>query len=153
MKTRRQSNESLDTRAEALEANDERVYASYWRTITAVVSSGTPIDLDAKDEDTHNAVTTGASWRFTCPPGKGGLYMVGGAMNFSTGGRISLYKNGTIYKTMGYDNASIDSSYFGLVSLVPGDYIDVRPETSPTVAGNASQGATSSNINIARVSK
>ena len=36
----------------------------------------TIIDFGTKVSDSDDAVTTGASWKFVCPTGKGGLYLV-----------------------------------------------------------------------------
>lgn len=126
---RRDSNESLDARLDALETENQTVHASYWVSGSPSVTVNTPINYDSKEEDTHNAVTTGVgTWRFTCPAGKSGLYAIGGASNApGTGTTLFVWKGGSAYKVVGYDNASIDSSFFNTIRLNAGEYIDIRP--------------------------
>lgn len=53
---------------------------------TFVVTNNTypmHINFSTKIRDTDNAVTTGASWSFKCPVGKGGLYMVSAVVSMT----------------------------------------------------------------------
>lgn len=50
------------------------VYARYYLTTAQNMVSGTVVNYDTKDTDTHNAVTTGAGWTFTAP--EDGLYTI-----------------------------------------------------------------------------
>ena len=54
------------------------VEARYEVSETKALTSGatTILDYDTSVSDTDSAVTTGAGWKFTCPAGKGGVYMV-----------------------------------------------------------------------------
>lgn len=93
------------------------------------------VDFDTKVVDTHNAVTTGASWKFTVPPGHSGIYVIDQAsIQWSTNASlnstyISLYKSGTdagyISRAFGIDE-SLYSSGTTVVQLDEGDYVDIR---------------------------
>lgn len=123
------------------------VAASYWRTASASVTADTPINFDSRDFETGGSnVTTGASWKFTAPCN--GTYSVGGYLGFSAGANLRLFKNGTAYKPIGYDDASSNGSFYGLVELKTGDYIDVRPNNTITVDGNAALNQDGAVINI-----
>lgn len=60
--------------AEAANADSLTVHAACSSSTGQSIprDSTTVVNFATKDEDTHNAVTTGASWRFTTPAGKGG---------------------------------------------------------------------------------
>lgn len=99
------------------------------------------IDFGTKDFDTHGAVTTGASWKFTAPsPGKyrvsSGIRYTNG-LSWTSGGYVAayLYKNGSSHSSQGevsimntatpaYSGPMTTAS--GLVQLNAGDYIDIR---------------------------
>jgi len=130
-------------------AASETISASYYMSASGTYSTTAPINMDTKEYDTHNAVTTGVNWKFTAPAA--GLYSVGGSIDIATGASVTIYKNGTSYKRVGYDIGSTDSTYYGTLRLVAGDYIDIRPNGSVTVAGSATLAASPTNINIIRV--
>jgi hypothetical protein len=152
-KSRRQSNETLDLELVALDAELDAVAASYWFPATASVTGSTPINYSSKEFDTHNAVTTGPSWRFTCPPGKGGLYLVCGAVDTDAGSTIRVFKNGASYKIVGFDNATINSAFTGLVRLLPGEYIDIRSGTTANFNGATNLESSNNNVQIVRLSR
>lgn len=148
---RRKSNQELEDRLDAIVEESEHIGAMYWSsTGSLAVTADNKINFDSKEYDSHNAVTTGVGvWQFQAP--KDGLYLVCGAINFSGSGTVRLYKNGTAFKILGFDTAAVDSSYSGLIRLVAGEIIDVRPSTSINVAGNANNAQSPSNINITRI--
>src|SRR5690606_25981361 len=89
--------------------------------------------------DTHDAVTTGSSWKFTAPVD--GYYAVHAQVVFTdavdtedeTSVKIALYKNGSLYSVFGrgLDAAGSTSTHLGaagpaFVDLSEGDEIDVR---------------------------
>lgn len=130
-------------------AASETIAASYYMSASGTYSTTAPINMDTKEFDTHNAVTTGASWKFTAPAA--GLYSVGGSIDITAGASVTIYKNGTAYKRVGYDVNATDASYYGTIRLIAGDYIDIRPNGSVTVSGSATLAASPTNINIIRV--
>lgn len=123
-------------------ATTEYIAAAYNTTAgnSVINYAGSPILVDyaTKEFDTHNCVTTGASWKFTCPIA--GKYRVYGGCSTSSqtwaaGSLLVLYacKNGVIAKEIGY--AVAEASYTGrlktgggcaLIQCNAGDYIDFR---------------------------
>ncbi|NDD53343.1 hypothetical protein EBZ39_05635, partial [bacterium] len=133
---------------------DTRVVAA-----KAQVSSGSPvansqINYSTIILDTHGAITTGAGWRYTAPVS--GIYRV--SITHSTGvsnNLFGLFKNGTMESNMAFVlNAICGSST--TVSLVAGDYIDIRPGSSngsyTSGGGTGSSVANSNYITIERLS-
>lgn len=96
----------------------------------------TVVDYTTKEIDTHGAVTTGASWKFTAPIS--GTYCVSAKILFnsaasSTGGSylIGLHKGGTLIAELGRVNGTGASNFFGPtgsrnIFLLAGEFIDVR---------------------------
>ncbi len=90
------------------------------------------LDFDTKISDPYGAVTTGASWKFTSP--KTAEFLLSVKLEWATTANlVSTYmvinKNGSFYKRIatingtsapGYNTSSVP------VSMVKGDYIDVR---------------------------
>lgn len=121
-------------------AASETVAASYYASANNSPGANTQFNFDSKIFDSHNAVTTGASWRFS-PPSSGtycveATWLQGSGTNFN----MYLYKTGTIYKLFGSTSAANGNSYSGavLVQLIAGvDYIDLRPSAAGTITGGA----------------
>lgn len=144
---------------EVISATDQRNWCSIHRlsgpsaiaiseTIAATYSTATAqsipnttatiVDYNIKDYDSHNSVTTGASWKFTAP--SVGRYNVnatavlaaGGGWNAGESASISLYKNNVEIYTLDNYNAEVaHSSAVGLagssdIQLLAGDFIDIR---------------------------
>jgi hypothetical protein len=90
----------------------------------------TVLDYPAKVYDTHGAVTTGASWKFTAPIA--GLYRVeaGAAFASNTTGvrQMEIHKNGSLHEVVDFRTGNA-GGYFTLarggteLKLVAGDYI------------------------------
>jgi hypothetical protein len=95
---------------------------------TCIVNYGT------MDWDTHGAVTTGASWKYTALiPGKYRVTasVVGDAGAAASTQRLDLYKNGSLHSTLDYRYAYSTAGRVavlgsGEISLNAGDYIDTR---------------------------
>lgn len=127
-------------------AASETVAAKYSGVVSATVSTTAPFQWNTKQFDTHNAVTTGASWRFTAPIS--GIYSVSYTCAITSSIEDSIiYKNGastpnlnTTLSSTGYYNGT------SLINLLAGDYIDVRLGTSKTAFAQ-----TNNSINIVRV--
>jgi hypothetical protein len=95
----------------------------------------TQINYQTKVEDTHSAVTVGASWKFTAPIS--GVYLVETDLAGVTGaGAIRLFKNGSWYRVITTSSTTAFVSASATVRLVSGDYIDIRPQSN----GIAAQG-------------
>lgn len=117
-----------------------RVYAEYNSNAGQALTGGSwnIINFGSLVTDTHSAVTTGAAWKFTCPSGQDGDYLVTAMVNTGAAGvsnRVagSIWKNGSIHKRTfdfihnGGTPASVPGS--AIVKLVAGDYIDYRVYT------------------------
>lgn len=109
-------------------------------TATSIPNTGSFVIIDFEDSeslDTHNAVTTGASWKFTAPVS--GLYEVSATLlldnaSWTAGNAINmrLFKNGSQYTNLDRfaSQATVTQlAYLNGTALIPlnaGDYIDIR---------------------------
>jgi hypothetical protein len=99
----------------------------------------TIVDFDSRELDTHRAVTTGASWRFTAPVE--GVYVVSASIMFAATttwadgevGDLSVYKNGSLVFSLDRTNSNGSSASVNMrlggstaVRLDVADYIDIR---------------------------
>jgi hypothetical protein len=144
-------------------AASETVAARYDATSTTSIpdsaaSPFTVVNFATRTIDTHGSVTTGASWRFTAPVA--GTYSVNARVRLASGGgwaageaaNIYLAKNGTP-SLIGQNVATaahsqvVNVSLSDLVSLVAGDYIDIRVFQNSGGAINVDQG----NVAIQRI--
>lgn len=101
-------------------------------------ASVTIINFDTKETDSHNSVTTGASWKFTAP--MSGKYLISSITQYASAtynnGTIfqsDLYKNGVVVANLGYfvmpnvtTNLRPYLSGSRIVQLLAGEYIDIR---------------------------
>ena len=101
-------------------------------------STSAPINYNTKVEDTHNAVTTGASWKFTSP--KSMCYTVDATAKPNTTGEFSIavYKNGVFY-SMVYNYTSTANYVYSntvpvAICLKANEYIDIRGMNSFTTS-------------------
>lgn len=120
------------------------------------------LDFDTKTFDSHGAVTTGASWKFTAPIA--GKYRVSSklvydAATFTVTQAVSLqiYKNGSVYSLPGYYQSPATSTHTAVVhgsdviQLSAGDYIDIRTAHSEGTARALSGSATQHYVVVERV--
>jgi len=145
-------------------AASESISASYSSNASQSINSAstTIIDFEDKQWDSHNAVTTGASWKFTAPIS--GIYSVSAIVAFSslawTAGHVLdlyLFKNGSNFK--GFDIMRVEGSMTDVmarqgtrtVRLLAGQYIDVRLYHSRGSASTLNGSAEYVNISIDRV--
>ena len=132
-------------------AASETVAASYYLNANqAVTANVTKINFNTKIFDTHGAVTTGASWRFTAPvAGKYDFVTVqyAGTSSFD----LMLYKNGSVL--MGGTGAisGIVGTAVNTLDLLAGDYIEFRSNASVTIQGGLLTGSTTGKVHIKRV--
>lgn len=100
-------------------------------------STTTPWDFSIKGYDTHGAVTTGSSWKFTAPVA--GYYQVN-VSGLNPGVAfcgVAIYKNGTSYEAL-FNTPSASETKSGSTSLylLAGEYIDLRPDQPATINNN-----------------
>jgi len=123
-------------------AANETVAASYWATANISTSVGSQFNFAGKEYDTHSAVTTGASWKFTAPIS--GIYNVTAQMNPATtpagSNYFNVWKNGSFFANAGWGNPG-DAIVASLsLMLNAGDYIDLRPGVNTfNMSGNATR--------------
>lgn len=114
---------------------DTRVVSAIYSGIsTGSYSTTSPVNFSDVVVDTHKAVTTGASWRFTSPVS--GIYSISVATNYATvsGNSLVLYKNGSAqYAIFSWSAASSNFSGSLTIPLNAGEYIDLRPDGTKTI--------------------
>jgi len=115
----------------------ETVAASYFMSSNqSVTANVTLINYDSKVFDTHNAVTTGASWKFLTPVS--GKYQINTLQNALAGtSSIALYKNGSIFMYTSTSGSSTLGFGSALINLNAGDEITFRCNQSVTLYGAA----------------
>lgn len=132
------------------DVNDQRIVSARYRaSASRAMSTTQPLNADTRVIDTHGAVTTGSSWRFTAPIA--GIYNVSAQVMISNVGvGLFIYKNGVAYaqgesylSSVPNWTASVDTQ----VEMLAGDYVDIR--TSGAV--NTDNIATSNYIDVQRV--
>ncbi len=121
-------------------AANELVAARYTSDAGQTMTTGSQeiIDFEDADFDTHNSVTTGASWKFTAPVS--GKYratafaqLADTTFDDEEQYYIDVFKNGSRHSRLYYYEAAntqatrgIGGSSSALVNMVEGDYIDFR---------------------------
>jgi hypothetical protein len=146
-------------------AASETVAARYKTSAAQSIpnATNTIVNFGTSDFDTHNATTTGASWKFTAPIS--GTYRVSAVVQYGSGNynpgtlfESNLFKNGAAYASLGFvtketGTATVTPTLTGstLIQLNAGDYIDIR--TYQNNGGNSplSASAIYNHINIERV--
>jgi len=109
------------------------VAAIYNTSGSVTLTGGSPINFATLTQDTNGAVTVGASWKFTAPVP--GFYQVDTTLSTtSVSCGLDLYKNGSLFKRFGWINNTTYGGNGTLVYLNAGEYIDLRPGTSGTLA-------------------
>ncbi len=90
--------DGLQSQATALQSATESVNFDYFLSANATPAAGAQIDFGGKVSDSHNAVTTGAGWKFTAPVS--GFYHFDLVLETPSTGPAnpSLYKNGSQVK-------------------------------------------------------
>lgn len=143
---------------------DTRICAARYNTAAgqSIASGATAIvDFGTKTSDTHGAVTTGASWKFTAPVA--GRYAIKASIRMSssttTGGTfLYLYKNGS---SVSYSVVTQNQSVNGVlaqpqlndsIDLIAGDYIDFRVAHANAGSLTIYNDASVNFVNIERIS-
>lgn len=138
---------------------DTRVVAAVYELTSSTANSSFAdnaveiVDYDTKIFDTHNAVTTGASWKFTAPVS--GYYRVSAPLNWANGTNlvsavVLLYKNGVQYGYLSrvFGTDLVVSSASPIVQLNAGEYIDVRALQDDSASAARSLETTSSRYQV-----
>lgn len=139
--------------------------AMYARSATAqslTNNTQTVINYDVKVFDTDNAVTTGSSWKFTCPRGKAGLYLVNSSLHLDlVNGTIvvtfylAVFKNGLLLsrgdRESGTVNGPLGVTCSTLVNLAESDYIQVIALQDSGASRNTFAGTDVSTVSVARL--
>lgn len=123
--------------------------------------STTILNYGTSELDSHSAVATGASWKFTVPTGKGGLYHVQASAMWNaaiTTGAITLqlYKNGSLARTLfkvvtGANTPQMMMHGATDISLAAADYLDIRVTQSSGAPVVLSSTAAENAISIHRL--
>lgn len=123
-----------------MESVNRDIFAMYETNTASAMTNNdyTLIDYEDKVVDTHNCVTVGAAWKYTCL--KTGYYDCSASMALATNvgwtvgetAQVHLYKNGANNRLLGrsvaFDNGGgasviMGASGSGTVYCVPGDYL------------------------------
>jgi len=148
-------------------AASETITARYRTTAGQSMGHGatTLINFGTKDWDSHGSVTTGASWKFTAP--SAGKFQVSVSSSLASGGgwgvgealQLDIFKNGVADSVLFFkrtESANTNSiSAFGSqqVSLLAGDYIDIRLYQDSGAAISLSVDGTSNMVSISRIAQ
>lgn len=123
------------------QADQRSVVAIYNASGSTAITTTTPKDYNTKIVDTHGAVTTGASWKFTAPVS--GDYEITATLQLSSSaGAFAVYKNGTLAKYLfrSVSAASQISNGTVVLPLNAGDYVDIRTDASTHTTDTSANG-------------
>jgi hypothetical protein len=124
--------------------SDTRVVAAIATGNPASASGGAAIIFPTATYDTHNAysISTGL---YTVPVS--GVYQLSGSVNSTAAGGslMQIYKNGSLYSTVGAVNSNGGGPFSGLVQVNAGDTLSIRCNNTCDADG-------SSSLNIQRLS-
>lgn len=119
------------------------VGASYYMSANTTPSANAQVNFDTSIYDTNSAVTTGASWKFTCPVV--GYYLITATIEGGSAGTsvFAVYVNGAAYTNLIYYlGAGFGSSPFSGSAVVrltaTSDTIDIRSSASILIVGGNS---------------
>jgi hypothetical protein len=132
-------------------ALQETVAASYY-SAASQTSLTAQVNFGIRIYDTHGAVTVGVgAWRFTTPIS--GKYLITGFIGNGTSinAVIDLFVNGSLERKAIHTTASGIISFSTTIHLLAGQFFDLRPAASMTVAGSASNDIARSRIDITRI--
>lgn len=133
-------------------AASESINAAYWVSANFAASTTVPINFDAREFDSHGAVTTSATaWRFTAPIS--GTYFINAYWYLTaSAASLAVYKNGTLNKFISFSNfGALTGTGSTLIKLNAGDYIDLRPDAARTITGGSLNAVNVSQIQISRI--
>jgi hypothetical protein len=112
-------------------AASEKIVASYTTNAGQSIpdNADTIVNFEDVDDDSHGAVTVGASWKFTAP--SAGRYRISAYVQFTgaaTNPRTKIFKNGVAIRASQNVSTTLRSSggISTVVKLLAGDTLDVR---------------------------
>jgi hypothetical protein len=108
-------------------------YSTNTGHIVPTGATGVIIDFEDEIYDSDDAVTVGSGWKFTCPTGKAGTYLISFHTTFGDSqGPIRAYleKNGSVDHTVLYGENTVVSNIIvngsTQIELAESDYISLR---------------------------
>lgn len=143
-------------------AASETVHAEYESNASQAIATTTAtiVNFEDKIRDTHGAVTTGSSWKFTAP--RAGVYtinthvLIADSSSWAAGETafLTLFKNGSIYRELDFMEIEASGQYLiglnGGVSthLQAGDEITIKLEHTSGLQENLDSNASNVWISI-----
>lgn len=144
---------------------DPDVSARYSSSAGQSISTATStiVDFGTKTYDSHNAVTTGAAWKFTAPQsGKYSVKVLACWANtgFTSGTLVEgyIFKNGVVYAALDQTTVTATTTQRPKVNggdeifLNTGDYIDIRVQQNDGGGRNLESDAKNVHVSITKVS-
>lgn len=137
---------------------DTRVVAARY-TLNSVQNipnnADTIVNYSIKTYDTHGAVTTGASWKYTAPVS--GYYKVKASISWVTVSgaasyRLKIFKNGVMHTQFAAEGDTYIFPVSDTVQLNAGDYIDIRTFQLSGAALDTDSAPESQFVTVERVS-
>ena len=129
-------------------AATESVNARY--RISSNKTTSAQVDYDTKITDSHGAVTTGASWKFTAPIQGPYRVSVTTLVTVAVGDTLAIFKNGSQDVGLTTLNSTNVGNGSQTVFLNAGEYLDIRPGGTSTTFNSATSGSFNQ-ISIERV--
>lgn len=132
------------------QANNENVIAAYRTDAGQAIGTGyTVVDFEDIVIDTHNAVSTGAGWKFTVP--STGKYLVSSGLHPASNDswNFHIFLNGVINCRLGQDPSV--ANYEGssaIIDVLAGDEIDIR-----CISGSANTLVADADVNHISINK
>jgi hypothetical protein len=125
-------------------------------------AAGTVVNFGTAELDTDSAVTIGATWRFTCPSAKAGVYHASGVIGFggpfgATAAIVAtvLVNGAPVFCSNRYQCSTTDSNPFvvfsGLLNLAVGQTVSATIFHNAGAARSLDTGGASVRIGIVRV--
>lgn len=116
----------------------ESVNASYFMSTNTTPGANTQLNFDTKIFDSHNAATTGSSWKYTVPVS--GTYSVTATVGITSGAssNMSVFKNGSRYNYFAFMSTTTNIvTGTTLMKLNAGDFVDIRGDAGSVYNGTA----------------
>jgi len=147
-------------------STDTKIIARYTSNAATSIANGTPTihDFATRIYDSHGAVTTGASWKFTAP--KPATYRMTVMSSSAAGGGWAsteewsglIYKNGVEqgnrpFRTVMYagHTVAVNGNGSAAIKLLAGDYIDLRVFQNSGAALNTDTDAALNHVEIEEI--
>jgi hypothetical protein len=125
------------------------VVVTVFLTSSQAVTASNPIPYTGVTEDSHGCWNA-STYRFTCKVA--GRYKISGVAN-NTATTVSYYvwKNGANHMMVGSQIYTFNGTLNGEITLIAGDYIDIRGGTSATIIGSSTLATSQTVLQITRI--